>query len=223
MTAAARGLLFVVSAPSGTGKTTLVERLVADRARTWRCRGPTPRAQARAGETDGVDYNFITRERFEAMVARGRVPRVGRRLRQPLRDRRADTERRWPRAATWCSSSTSRAPGRCGSAALDAVGIFVLPPSFEVLEQRLRGRSKDCEEHPPAARRRRAGSPRRSTDYDYVIVNDELERASTAAGDRPGRTGAPAIGAARGRRDRQDVRRQPVADAPAAQTDSVSE
>ena len=65
-----RGLLFVVSAPSGAGKTTLVERLVEQVPRLRMSRSYTSR-RARTGETDGVDYNFVTRDRFEAMVAAG--------------------------------------------------------------------------------------------------------------------------------------------------------
>ena len=63
-----RGLLFVVSAPSGTGKTTVVERLVQVVPDLGLSRSYTSRA-LRAGETDGLDYNFITRARFEAMIA----------------------------------------------------------------------------------------------------------------------------------------------------------
>ena len=62
------GLLFVVSAPSGAGKTTLVERLVEQLPHLTMSRSYTSR-RARAGETDGVDYNFVTRDRFDAMAA----------------------------------------------------------------------------------------------------------------------------------------------------------
>src|SRR5262245_12380417 len=63
-----RGLLFIVSAPSGAGKTTLVERVVEQTPGLKMSRSYTSRA-ARPGEIDGVDYNFITRERFERMIA----------------------------------------------------------------------------------------------------------------------------------------------------------
>lgn len=66
----ARGLLFVVSAPSGTGKTTLVERLAQVVPNLVMSRSYTSRP-ARPGETDGVDYNFVSRDRFERMVDRG--------------------------------------------------------------------------------------------------------------------------------------------------------
>jgi len=65
-----RGLLFIVSAPSGAGKTTLVERLVEQVPGLRMSRSYTSRP-ARAGETDGVDYNFVSRARFEAMIAEG--------------------------------------------------------------------------------------------------------------------------------------------------------
>src|SRR3954468_24392270 len=65
-----RGLLFIVSAPSGAGKTTLVERLVEQVPQLKMSRSYTSR-QTRPGETDGVDYNFVTRDKFEDMVAAG--------------------------------------------------------------------------------------------------------------------------------------------------------
>src|SRR6185295_15405170 len=68
--ARARGLLFIVSAPSGAGKTTLVERLVEDIPLLKMSRSYTSRP-ARDGETDGVDYNFVTRARFEEMIDAG--------------------------------------------------------------------------------------------------------------------------------------------------------
>src|SRR6266704_5732176 len=65
-----RGLLFIVSAPSGAGKTTLVERLVEQTPNLVMSRSYTSRP-AREGEADGVDYNFVTRQRFESMIAAG--------------------------------------------------------------------------------------------------------------------------------------------------------
>src|SRR4051812_19701640 len=68
MSSERRGLLFIVSAPSGAGKTTIVEDLVASTPALRMSRSYTSRA-ARQGEADGVDYNFVTRERFESMIA----------------------------------------------------------------------------------------------------------------------------------------------------------
>ena len=99
---ARRGLLFVVSAPSGTGKTTVVERLVQVVPDLALSRSYTSRA-ARPGEADGVDYNFITRERFEAMIAADAFLEwadvFGNFYGTVRRRRRA---RARPAAATWC-------------------------------------------------------------------------------------------------------------------------
>jgi len=70
MSSESRGQLFVVSAPSGTGKTTVAERLVGRLPDLMLSRSYTSR-QARSGEQDGVDYHFVTRDRFEAMIAAG--------------------------------------------------------------------------------------------------------------------------------------------------------
>ena len=70
MSSSGRGLLFIVSAPSGAGKTTLVERLVEQTPRLSMSRSYTSRP-VREGERDGVDYNFVTRDRFDAMTAAG--------------------------------------------------------------------------------------------------------------------------------------------------------
>jgi guanylate kinase len=169
-----RGQLFVVSAPSGTGKTTIVERLVQVVPNLALSRSYTSRA-ARRGESDGVDYNFITRARFEQMIA-------------------ADAFLEW-------ADVFGNLYGTCGDDAeaelasgrdlvlvidvqgarqvrlrcRDTVGIFVLPPSYTVLERRLRGRSKDSED----AMQRRLATARAEVaaflEYEYVVVNDELE------------------------------------------------
>src|SRR5690349_4457698 len=138
------GLLLVVSAPSGTGKTTVVERLVQVEPDLALSRSYTSRA-ARLGEVDGVDYNFITRPRFEAMIAEDAFLEWADVFGNFYGTSAADTAR--ARAAghdlvlvidvQGARQVRTRCPG--------TVGVFVLPPSYEVLEQRLRGRSKDTE------------------------------------------------------------------------------
>ena len=175
MSSEARGLLFVVSAPSGTGKTTVVERLVQVVPDLGLSRSYTSRAM-RAGEAHGVDYNFITRAAFEAMIAE-------------------DAFLEWAdvfgNLYGTCASDAEHelACGRDVVLVIDVqgarqvrkrsadrtIGVFVLPPSFDVLEQRLRGRSKDPED----AIRRRLTTARDEisavSEYDYVVVNDALD------------------------------------------------
>ena len=176
-----RGVLFVVSAPSGGGKTTLVKAaLEADPALSLSVSLTT--RQPRAGEVDGRDYVFVAADEF---------------------DRRRDTGE----FAEWAevfdhAYATPRAPleaaireGRDilldvdiqGARAIkklyagDAVGIFVVPPSFEVLEERLRARGTDSEEQ-IARRLQRVRTEIEAASeahvYDYRILNDDRARAA---------------------------------------------
>ena len=169
-----RGIMFVVSAPSGTGKTTVVERLVQVLPDLALSRSYTSRA-ARAGEVDGVDYNFITRDRFEAMVAAEEFLEWANVFGNYYGTCATDAERQLAagrdRVRVIDVQGARQVRRRCP----DTVGVFVLPPSYEILEQRLRGRSADTE----AAMQRRLATARAEvaafTEYEYVIVNDELE------------------------------------------------
>jgi guanylate kinase len=169
-----RGLLIVVSAPSGTGKTTVVERLVQLMPDLKLSRSYTSRG-VRAGETDGIDYNFITRTRFESMVAADAFLEWADVFGNLYGTCAEDAERELAAGhdlvlvidVQGARLVRARCPG--------TVGVFVLPPSYEVLERRLRGRSKDSEE----AMQRRLRTAREEVaafvEYDYVIVNDELD------------------------------------------------
>ena len=169
-----RGLLFVVSAPSGTGKTTVVERLVQIFPDLGMSRSYTSRA-LREGEKDGVDYNFITRERFEAMVAEDAFLEWADVFGNLYGTGKAETERELTGGRDLVLVIDVQGARQVRSHGANAIGIFVLPPSFEALERRLRGRSKDSED----AIRKRLTTARREVravaEYEYVIVNDELD------------------------------------------------
>jgi guanylate kinase len=169
-----RGLLFVVSAPSGTGKTTVVERLVQIFADLGLSRSYTSRAM-REGEADGVDYNFITRQRFEAMIADEAFLEWADVFGNLYGTCKADAERELAAGRDLVLVIDVQGARQVRSHGADTIGIFVLPPSFDALERRLRGRSKDSEE----AIRKRLATGRREVravaEYEYVIVNDELD------------------------------------------------
>jgi guanylate kinase len=169
-----RGLLFVVSAPSGTGKTTVVERLVQVVPDLALSRSYTSRP-SREGEIDGVDYNFITRARFEEMIAADAFLESADVFGNLYGTCTADAERELSRGRDLVLVIDVQGARQVRARCSDTVGIFVMPPSFDVLEQRLRGRSKDSE----AAIQRRLNTARAEvvafTEYDYVVVNDELE------------------------------------------------
>lgn len=193
-----RGLLFVVSAPSGTGKTTVVERLVQVVPDLGLSRSYTSRAM-RAGETDGVDYNFITRARFEGMVAADAFLEWADVFGNLYGTCKADAEQELVEGRDLVLVIDVQGARQVRSHGAQTIGVFVLPPSFAALEQRLRGRSKDSEE----AIRKRLATARREVravaEYEYVVVNDELEtcvdrlRAIVLAERARSRVMAPAV------------------------------
>jgi guanylate kinase len=174
-----RGLLFIVSAPSGAGKTTLVERLVEQTPNLKMSRSYTSRP-ARAGETDGVDYNFVTRDRFEAMAAAGEFLEWASVYGNLYGTRRADTEELLAEGHDVVLVIDVQGARKVRASGLKTTTVFVMPPSLDALEQRLRGRSKDSE--PEIQRRLQVARDEVSafSEYDYVVVNDEV----TAAVDR---------------------------------------
>jgi len=171
---AAAGLLFVVSAPSGTGKTTAVERLVhvvsgLERSRSYTSRPPRP------GETDGVDYHFVGREVFQGMVARDEFLEWAEVFGHLYGTGRRDTEVRLATGADLVLVIDVQGARQVRRRVAGTVGIFLLPPSREAVEARLRGRRRDGAAD-ITRRLAMAGSEVASArEYDYVVVNDELD------------------------------------------------
>ncbi len=169
-----RGLMFVVSAPSGTGKTTVVERLVQVVPDLSLSRSYTSRVM-RAGENDGVDYNFITRARFETMIAEHAFLEWADVFGNYYGTCASDAEREMAAGRDLVLVIDVQGARQVRKMRSRTIGVFVLPPSFAVLERRLRGRSKDSEE----AIRRRLATAREEIaaveEYDYVVVNDALD------------------------------------------------
>ena len=179
MSSRRRGLLFIVSAPSGAGKTTLVERLVVQTPDLKLSRSYTSR-RAREGEIDGVDYNFVSRERFEQMAAAGDFLEWADVFGNLYGTSAADTERLLDRGYDVVLLIDVQGARKVRRRGVETTAVFVMPPSFQVLEQRLRGRSKDSDEEI----QRRLDVARQEVasyaEYDFVVINDEL----TAAVDR---------------------------------------
>ena len=176
MSSRRRGLLFIVSAPSGTGKTTLCERLVQVVPGLRMSRSYTSR-HARAGERDGVDYNFVSRETFEQMVADKAFLEWADVFGNYYGTSAQDTEAALEAGEDVMLVIDVQGARQVRSRGIETVGIFVLPPSAEVLESRLRGRSKDTEEQI----RRRLEVARSEVgeyaQYEYVVVNNDLDGA----------------------------------------------
>lgn len=164
----------MVSAPSGTGKTTAVDALIArvpglDRSRSYTSRPP------RRGEKDGVDYHFVDRRRFKAMRAAGEFLEWAEVFGHLYGTRALDTRRRLAAGGSLVLVIDVQGARQVRGLDPDAVGIFLLPPSAAVLEDRLRRRGRLDE---PEIRRRLSVARREVqhvAEYDYVVVNDDLE------------------------------------------------
>ena len=170
------GRLFIVSAPSGTGKTTLVERLVRDMQGITMSRSYTSRPP-RPGEADGVDYNFISRERFDVMIADGDLLEHAEVFGNWYGTGAAETRRALAGGGDVVLVIDVQGARKVRNASFEHVGIFVLPPSFEILEDRLRRRSKDSEMQ---IQRRLAVAQQEVAavaEYEYVVINDDVDSA----------------------------------------------
>ena len=176
MSSSRRGLLFIISAPSGTGKTTLVERLVQVVPRLRMSRSYTSRS-ARAGEQDGVDYNFISRERFEAMIAEHAFLEWADVFGNYYGTGAGDTEAFLTAGEDVVLVIDVQGARQVRGRGIETVGVFVLPPSASVLESRLRGRSKDTEEQIRRRLNKACDEVNEFEQYEYVVVNDELDAA----------------------------------------------
>jgi guanylate kinase len=133
--------------------------------------------QARVGERDSVDYNFISRDRFDTMVREGAFLEWADVFGNCYGTSAADTDGLLAAGKDVVLVIDVQGARQVRSRGIETVSVFVLPPSAEVLEQRLRGRSKDSEDQ---IRKRLEVACREVSDfaqYEYVVVNDELDTA----------------------------------------------
>lgn len=178
---ARRGLLYIISSPSGAGKTTLARRVLAADANVEMSVSVTTRAP-RPGEQDGVDYHFVDHAAFERMKERDELLEWARVFDNSYGTPRAPVEAAIRSGKDvlfdidWQGAQQLAATMRD-----DVVRVFVLPPSGDVLEDRLKTRAQD----PPeiVAKRMAAASSEIShwQEYDYVIVNAHVETSVASA------------------------------------------
>ncbi len=173
-----RGLLIILSSPSGAGKSTLSRRVLEDDPEVQFSVSATTRAP-RAGEVDGKDYYFKTREEFETMVANGEMLEHAEVFGNLYGTPRAPVEAAITAGrdvlfdVDWQGGQQIR-----NSPLKDAVvSIFILPPSIAALEERLEKRGQDSAETIAGRMDKSRDEISHWAEYDYVLVNDDLERA----------------------------------------------
>jgi len=174
---ARRGLMLVLSSPSGAGKTTLSHMLL-DRYSTIELSISVTTRKARPGEVEGRDYHFIDAVSFDAMVARGDLLEWAEVFGSRYGTPRAPVERALAMGRDvvfdidWQGTQQLREKGRD-----DLVSVFVLPPSIADLEARLRARAQDADDVIRARMSEAATEMSHWAEYDYVVVNRDVKHA----------------------------------------------
>lgn len=172
-----RGLMFVLSSPSGAGKTTLSRRLLETEEGVSMSVSVTTRAM-RPGEVEGKDYYFIDTAKYDAMVKAGDLlehatvfeNKYGTPKKQVMESLAAGRDVLFD--IDW--QGTRQLAQTCRD---DLVSIFLLPPTLDELERRLRARAQDSEE---VVQKRMAKATEEIShweEYDYVVVNEDLDKA----------------------------------------------
>jgi guanylate kinase len=169
------GCLFIIAAPSGAGKSSLVNALLARETSIQLSISYTSRAP-RPGESEGSHYHFVTRGEFEAMAARGEFFEHAVVHGDLKGTARHTVERPLAEGRDVLLEIDYQGARQVRSLVPDCVSVFILPPSRVELERRLRGRGQDAEE---VIQRRLADSRTEIAhleDFDYLLVNDVFER-----------------------------------------------
>jgi guanylate kinase len=169
--------VFIISAPSGSGKSTLVHQLLKTVPNLAFSISYTTR-QPRPTETPGVDYIFISRKDFEGRLARGEFLESAEVWGNYYGTNRESFESATHQGKDLVLDIDVQGARQLKVAIPQAISIFVLPPSRDVLEQRLRSRSQDSEEVIQRRLRGAAKEVQNYTQYDFVLINRDIEEAS---------------------------------------------
>jgi guanylate kinase len=171
-----RGILYVISAPSGTGKTTLLKRVMADFQQIRFSVSYTTRPP-RSGEKDGVDYYFVSHDAFKKMVHEKAFVEWAEVLGNHYGTSRKFLEDCRSRGADVILDIDTQGAAQIRSKYSDGVFIFILPPGIEDLKRRLIGRGSESHESVDLRLRNASKEMERIGCYDYVVINDRVDDA----------------------------------------------
>ena len=170
------GKLIVISGASGVGKGTVLGLMMASRPDMAFSVSATTRPP-RPGEEDGVHYYFVTKERFEEMIAQNAFLEYDAHAANFYGTPRAQAEEKMARGHVLLDIEPNGAR-QVKAAAPEAVLIFIMPPSIQELERRLRGRGDTPEDQIRMRMERATWEMEQRSWYDYVVINDDAQRCA---------------------------------------------
>ncbi|RDY22099.1 guanylate kinase [Criibacterium bergeronii] len=169
-----KGLLIVVSGPAGVGKGTICKAYIKRYDDVFLSRSSTTR-QPRTGETNGVEYDFISKQEFESMIEHDELIEY-----VNVFDNYYGTPKKWVDEQINKGNDVILEIEIVGAMNVkkvydDALLIFIMPPSSEILEQRLRGRNSDSDDQIKKRLDRMKKEVQKMTDYDFFVINDTVK------------------------------------------------
>lgn len=171
-----KGGVFIISGPSGSGKDTLLVELFKKRPDIKFSISSITRGM-RVGEVEGEKYNFISKEQFEKMIAEDKLLEYNSYVGNYYGTPKEPVEKAVEQGLDIIIEVDVNGAAQIRKKLPEAVSIFIMPPSFKELERRLCGRGTEAEDVIKARMESALGEIKRATEYDYIVVNDDLSEA----------------------------------------------
>ena len=171
-----KGQLIVLSGPSGVGKSTVIAELLGQRENIYFSVSYTTR-QPRVGEQDGVNYNFVSREEFERMIAHGELLEYAEYVNNYYGTSLKLIQDKLAAGIDVLLDIEVQGAAKVRERCPEALFIFIIPPSFEELSRRLHRRNTDSEEVISGRLQKARQEFREIPKYDYLVINDKVSNA----------------------------------------------